>query len=258
MPKLFPFLDVVIKENNLSNSGCPIEEIISNDMAPCLSDISQNLFIFFAIELRYLSRDIKKILIIFSSIKRLHCCRRRTTEALKNINSLFILSPLLKSNMVIIGLAICSNSFSPIFSRSYSEINVKQINYLVSVASRSPNEPFIDINCSRVIVSNLGTYILCLITNTYSNPIIDTSVINLIERQFSNKKYGLSNDIAKDIFEIVIFLDEIIGIETVNCHSFESLQICLGMESKEEELQEAMNKVIMFLNQRLKSKKLRK
>jgi hypothetical protein len=98
-----------------------------------------------------------------------------------------------------------------------------------------------------------------VVTNTFSNPIIDTSVVNLIERQFSSKKYGFNSDITRDVFEIIIFLDEIIGIETVNCHNFESLQICLGMESKEEELQEAMNKVIYRLfNLRLKLKRLKK
>lgn len=95
-------------------------------------------------------------------------------------------------------------------------------------------------------------------TNTYSNPIVDTTVVNLIERQLSSKKYGFNSDITRDIFEIIIFLDEIIGSETINCHNFESLQIRLGMESKEEELTEAMNKVLSLFNSRSKLKKLKK
>lgn len=142
---------------------------------------------------------------------------------------------------------MCTKAFSPILTRSYSETDISDINDLIKSLARNPKETYVDINNFRILISKVGTFNLCLITNSLSNSIFDTQIMNMIQRHLSSKKLCAEDNISSNIFEIALSFDEVFGNKFVNCTSFESLQTYLAMESKEEELHEALYKVFIFI-----------
>lgn len=111
-------------------------------------------------------------------------------------------------------------------------------------ASRRNDTYFDTYEHIRVLFNSLGTLTICFICNSLSNPLRDSVTINLISQHFTSKRY-FQKDIydADEIFEALLSIDEILGVDFVNCSNYESLQTYLAMESKEEELQDALNKV---------------
>lgn len=147
------------------------------------------------------------------------------------------------------GVALCTKSLSVIFSRSYSVLDVTTINSYVTNASRKDDSAFENNGDTRIIFNSLGSHIICIVCNTLSNPIRDSSVILLISQHLTSKRYFQNEDYdINEIFEALISIDEILGVNFVNCSNYESLQTYLAMESKEEELQEALNKVKIVTN----------
>ena len=109
---------------------------------------------------------------------------------------------------------------------------------------REINYSTIDIDEIRILISGIGSFYFCMFTNSLSNSISDLRINNLISRYLTSKKIAQHENISLDeIFSIILALDDVLGHEYVNSNNYEYFQSCLTMESKEEELQEALNKV---------------
>ena len=148
----------------------------------------------------------------------------------------------------VLGVALCTKSLSIIVSRSYSELDVATINSYITNSQRKDESAFENNAHIRIIFNSLGSLIISIVCNTLSNPLRDSSLILLISQHLTTKRYFQSETYQiNEIFETLISIDEILGVDFVNCSNYESLQTYLAMESKEEELQEALNKVLCCL-----------
>jgi hypothetical protein len=148
--------------------------------------------------------------------------------------------------MPVLAVAVSDSSFEPLLIRTYSEVSTLRVKEILEHISRQPKSAFYDVDCVRVIPVNSGDYILSVFSNTASNFVEDVRSLNLMVSYFSSRKYSQAPSLDSEaLIDLMITFDEVFGIEIALCSTFENLKTILLMESKEEELQEALDKVYL-------------